>query len=152
MITEYNDDYPSCKRTDVLLRVYPGERSPDWVTSLLGVEPSAVNRKGEQRTNSIGRTRTIPKNAWFLSSEGKVNSRDARRHLDWLLEQLEGAEAGLSQLIVENGVSVDISCVWWSAAGHGGPTLSPSQMSRLGKLGIELGFDIYFFGDDDNEP
>jgi hypothetical protein len=148
MSAKYDDDYPSCERTDVVLRVYPGIHDPDWVTSILDIEPTSVNRSGEQRTNSIGRILTIQKNGWFLSSEGKVASKDTRRHLDWLLDRLSGARVGVSKLLADDGVAIDVICVWWSVSGHGGPTLSPSQMSRLASLGLDLGFDIYFFGDD----
>jgi len=133
------------------LRIYPGDRDPEWVTSTLGVRPTSTNRKGEQYTNSIGRVRTTPKNAWFLSSEGKVASKDARRHLDWLLDSLSAAEEHVRKLADDESVSMDVVCVWWSAAGHGGPVLSSSQMSRLVDLKLELGFDVYFFGDDEEE-
>ena len=41
------------------------------------------------------------------------------------------------------GYRMDIFCYWLSAGGHGGPTLSPAIMRRLGELGLEIGFDIY---------
>lgn len=41
---------------------------------------------------------------------------------------------------------MDISVYWDSEAGHGGPTLPPALLQRLGNLGIELWFDIYFSG------
>ena len=148
---EYDDAYPTCDRTDVALRIYPGDRDPDWVTAALGVQPTSVNRKGEQRTSSIGRVRTIPKNAWFLSSQGNVVSRDARRHLDWLLDSLAPAADRVRALTEDETVSIDVMCVWWSAAGHGGPLLSPEQMSRLAEMNLDLGFDIYFLPDDEGD-
>jgi hypothetical protein len=41
-----------------------------------------------------------------------------------------------------------VNCVWWSAAGHGGPTLWPEQMAALAALNLECSFDVYFFGDE----
>lgn len=39
----------------------------------------------------------------------------------------------------------------WDSIGHGGPTLTPVQMTQLGELGIELWFDVYFAGEEDDE-
>jgi hypothetical protein len=147
---EYDDQYPTCDRTDVELRIYPGDRDPDWVTAVLGIRATSVNRKGERHTSAIGRVRTTPKNGWFLSSAGKVASKDARRHLDWLLDALEPAQEQLRSLVEDDGIRVSVICVWWSASGHGGPILSPAQMSRLADLDLELGFDIYFLPDTDD--
>jgi hypothetical protein len=77
---------------------------------------------------------------------GNVQSRDARRHIDWLLRQLEHEAAAIAELKAD-GHLVDI-CVYWLSAGQGGPTLDSSHMVQLGKLGVELWFDIYFAGND----
>lgn len=148
----YDDAYSSCERTLAELRIYPGQRDPDWVTDFLGIEPTETNRKGEQHQNSLGIVRTVRISSWFLSSEGKVNSKDARRHLDWLLDALECAPTRVNALVTDETVRIYVICVWWSAAGHGGPTISPSQMARLAQLGLELGFDVYFLADDDEAP
>ncbi len=145
MSIDYDDEYPSCERTDVVLRIYPGERDPGWITRTLGIEPSSVNRQGEQSINSLGLVRTSQINSWFLSSAGQLASKDSRRHLDWLLDALTGSEVRIRELVMDATVRIDVICVWWSAAGHGGPVLSPAQMSRLADLGLQLGFDLYFF-------
>lgn len=41
-----------------------------------------------------------------------------------------------------------VSCVWWSALGHGGPVLWPEQMKALADLNRECSFDIYFADDE----
>jgi hypothetical protein len=90
-------------------------------------------------------------NGWFLSSEDKVASKDVRRHLDWLLDLIWPARLPLADLQQTSGVKIDVNCVWWSASGHGGPTLWPEQMGRLAELGLECGFDVYFFGEEEEE-
>lgn len=60
-------------------------------------------------------------NASLLSSEGRVDLRDLRRHLDWLLDLLEPAAAPLLELQRVPGLTMRIHNVWWSAQGHGGP-------------------------------
>lgn len=149
-ITAYNAEYPTCERTVASLRVYSGEIDPRSLSHRLGIEPTSLQRKGERRTNSLGRTRTIARNAWFISSEGKVKSRDLRHHLDWLLGLVEEASAGLLALQKKRGVTMSIDCIWWSASGDGGPTLWPEQMRRMADLNLECSFDVAFFGDEDS--
>lgn len=44
---------------------------------------------------------------------------------------------------MDSGAEVDVFCYWSSRCGHGGPTLSPTQMKGLAELGLDLGLDIY---------
>lgn len=134
----YSDDYPTCEETYATLRIYPGEFDPDEVTRRLGIDPTEVQRVGERH----GRT-TRKTNGWFLRSQDRVESRDARRHIDWLLDQLEPAANALSELRA-SGAEVDISCYWLSASGHGGPSVSPRQTKRLSALDLDCWFDVYF--------
>lgn len=148
--TPVDDKYPTCERTCAELLIYPGAISPDEVSNRLRLPPTSQQLKGEQRTNSIGRTRTIRVNGWFLSSERAVQSMDLRRHLDWLLDQLEPAAEAIRGLQDESGMRMGVNCIWWSKAGQGGPTLWPEQMGRLAALNLECTFDISFFGDDED--
>ena len=83
--------------------------------------------------------------AWFLSSKLSVDSKNVRRHLDWVLDQLGGRRVALRDL-AERGAKLDVNCYWVSASGHGGPMLSPPQLTKLADLEIELQFDVYFAG------
>lgn len=145
MLAQYEDDYPSCERTYCELRIYSGGLSPEDVTRLLDLEATSVSRRGEQVATRAGRTRTTPHNGWFLSSESRVESLDLRRHLDWLMAQLIPRRAMLESLGADPGVDLWVNCVWWSRQGHGGPTLSAPQLRALAELGLECGFDVYFF-------
>jgi hypothetical protein len=142
--TPYNEKYVTCARTTATLRIYSDELDPREIEKYLQIPATQINRKGEARTSPRGRTRILPKNAWFLSSEGQVASKDLRHHLDWLLAKLEGAEVRLGELQAMPEVRMSVNCVWWSAYGHGGPTLWPEQMRRLAELDLECTFDIYF--------
>lgn len=135
----YIDDYPTCENTYVTLRVYTGEMAPDFVTKILGINPSDVVIKGKV---AEGRKKPAILNGWFLSSEGHVSSLDSRRHIDWLLDQLEGKESQL-QRVIEASNEVYVSCYWSSLTGHGGPKLSQKQMKGLLKFNLELDHDIY---------
>lgn len=147
--TSYDDAYGTCERTDVTLRIYPGEMNPELVTRRLGIEPTSTQEVGQVFRNRLGRDRTASINGWFLSSEGKISSLDLRRHLDWLLDRVMPAKEALLELQWCPGLGMDVLCVWWSAHGHGGPVLWPEQMARLAELNLECGFELSFYGDDD---
>ena len=81
-----------------------------------------------------------PEKPNLLSSESHVASKDVRRHIDYVLDLID-RDSELRASIREH--RSDITCFWASAQGHGGPTVSPQQMSRLASLGIDLWFDFY---------
>jgi RHS repeat-associated protein len=99
------------------------------------------------RNVRAGQSRPIDVNAWFLSSEGKIDSRDLRRHLDWLLERLAPVSEQLKALQGIPGVAMYVTCIWWAAHGEGGPTLGPRHMRGLAALDLECSFELAFYGD-----
>ena len=142
----YNDEYPTCAETKATLRIYHDQLDPESVSNQLSLTPTVSQRKG-----GVPASRWASKPAaiggWFLSTEGKVISKDCRRHIDWIIESLVGRGDVLRQFR-EDGCRTEISVYWVSAYGNGGPMVSPHSMARLGVLGLELQFDIYFFEDD----
>lgn len=140
------DNYPTCKRSYVTLRIYPANLDPKEVTHRLGIEPSEWQRQGETRYPNSKRSDQITLNGWFLTSNGIVNSKDSRQHLDWLLAQL-APKADTIRALQAEGCRMDISCYWLSKCGHGGPSVTPNQMEQLARLGVELWFDVYFEGE-----
>jgi hypothetical protein len=145
--TPYDDDYGTCERSVAKLRIYGDDLDPEALTKRLGIEPSAAQRKGQVFTNSPGLSRTAKVGAWFLSSEGKVESRDLRRHLDWLIAQIRGVSSELRALQDEPAVWMNIGCVWWSKHRDGGPVIGPEHMRTLADLNLECGFEISFYGE-----
>jgi Domain of unknown function (DUF4279) len=145
----YDDDYGTCAETYATLLIYPVRTDPESITERLGIEPSQWQRKGGPMAGSVRRPRRIAEiDLWSLSTKGRIESRDSRRHIDWLLDQIEDKAATLRSLQAE-GARIAVSCYWLSLSGHGGPTISPGQMRRLGALNIELWFDVYFLGDEE---
>lgn len=137
---EFDDDYPACRETYATLRIFPGETSTSAaITNSLGLQPTRIFEKGE-RLGSRGNVRS--QSAWLLSTEGNVLSRDPRRHLAWLLEQIRGKDNQI-QLLRNSGAELDIFCYYLSV-GQGGPTMSAEHMAVLGELGLDVGWDIYF--------
>jgi len=146
--TPIDDAYETCERTLATLRIGGENLDPAFVTSQLGIEPTKTQKKGEVHRNSRGLERTSKTGGWFLSSEDHVNSKDVRRHLDWLLERLIPVKDQLRSLQETEEIVMDVNCIWWSA-GDGGPTLWPEQMRLLAELNLECGFYISFYGDDE---
>ena len=95
--------------------------------------------KGETRN---GKVRNWP-TAWFLESAKQIDSKDVRRHIDWLLDQFNGRSETLRQLRDEDA-TICLSCFWESATGHGGPMLDADILNRIAALNIGIAFDIYF--------
>ncbi|MBK9927102.1 MAG: DUF4279 domain-containing protein [Anaerolineales bacterium] len=143
----YNDSYPTCHSTHATLCVYlPDSYDPNTLSTKLGIQPSRTQVKGEIYK---GKVREWP-TAWFLESETKLQSKDIRRHISWLIDQIEGKSEFIRQLQSE-GSEMKISCFWVSAFGHGGPMLDAEIMKRLAELNVGVGFDIYFDGDEPGE-
>ena len=112
------------------------------MTERLGIEPTKWQRRGEP-IYRIGRpTNVAPINGWFLRSRGHFESKDSRRHVDWLLDHVTPKVEAIKSLQAE-GCRMVISCYWVTQEGHGGPTVPPSQMGKLAELNIELWFDFY---------
>ncbi|MGI8972495.1 MAG: DUF4279 domain-containing protein [Dehalococcoidia bacterium] len=146
---EYIDDYGTCARTYATFCIYHDALDPEMLSAELGIEPTDAQKRGEVGDPQAQDPFIYTTSGWFLSSEGAVESRDARRHIDWLLDRLEPGSVTLQKL-QRAGCRMEVSCYWLSRSGNGGPTLSPHQMARLATLGLEIEFDAYAMGDDDN--
>jgi uncharacterized protein DUF4279 len=144
--SDYDDEYATCAETFVTLRILHPDLDPCVITAELGIEPSEAQKAGGVRRVGTGQPAAGGIGRWLLSSSGAVESRDVRRHLDWLLDRLEPKAEVLASL-QSRGFRVDVPCYWLSATGQGGPTLSAASMARLGSLGLDVWFDVYFFDD-----
>lgn len=120
-------DYPTCERTYATLRIYPESLDPAEVTARLGIEPTEWQRRSESRRPG---SRPAKLHGWFLTSEGALDSRDVRKHLDWLLARVRPRADALLALQA-SGCHMDVGCFWVSASGHGGPSVRPAQMREL---------------------
>ena len=138
----YDDEYATCARTHATLLIYPGDIDPPQVTARLGVEPTRWQRRGESGHRASRPAWVAPLNLWSLESKGNVESKDSRRHVDWLLDQLALREAAIRSLRAED-CKMAINCLWTTQSGHGGPMVPPEQMRKLADLDIELWFDFY---------
>ena len=129
-MNSYDDNYPTCQETFATLRFYNEIESPEVITKTLGIKPTESQTTEERKLSG-----------WFLSSKTNIESKDVRRHIDWILDHISGLEPKFIQLQTD-GWRADINCFWVSI-GYGGPMLDPSQMERLSKFKLTCGFDVY---------
>ena len=134
----YQDDCPTCEATYATLCLFHDELEPDVISSRLRLSSSESQKKGQVRRSG----HVVPMGGWFLSSQDHVESRDVRRHIVWILDQLIGREDELQRL-QDEGYEMDVSCYWLSASGHGGPELNHEIMQRLVSLRLDIWFDVY---------
>ncbi|MBN9121434.1 MAG: DUF4279 domain-containing protein [Planctomycetes bacterium] len=151
MAREYNHDYATCDETYATLCVYHHDLDPDAVSHLLELRPTRSQRRGDVRNPNAAAPVPLPTGAWFLCTRDASRSRDVRFHIDLLLRVLAEKGDAIRQLAAQ-GCQLRIDCYWESAHGHGGPMIWPETMARLAELGIELGFDVYFYGEDGRPP
>ena len=134
-----DDEYPTCVETFATLRIYHADASPDAVTEALGITPTKSQVKGIN--NLRGKEVKRPISGWFLISKNQIESRDVRRHIDWILEQIKDREHALQRLRAE-GWSTSINCLW-AGIGHGGPMLDAGQMEIMAQLDLSCGFEVF---------
>ena len=130
--TPYDKDYDGCAETHARLRIMDADLNPDEISCILEIEPTAVHHK------------EIPSalSGWFLETNGIIESKDARHHIDWIIDKVSGKDEAFRKLH-ECGYLIDLCVVWFSECGHGGPIINSAHMFELSKLDIELQFDIY---------
>lgn len=125
----YDDEYPTCEKTSASFRVILHGIDSAQVTRMLNLSPDFEGPK-----------------VWYITTEKCVNSKDVRRHIDWLLSCLEGKKTAIRRLR-RTGADMDVFCYWVSKSGQGGPILGPETMRRLANFELEIGFEIHFWGE-----
>jgi hypothetical protein len=140
---KYDDDYSTCAETYSTLRVFADEVNPVEITKALGIVPTKSFQKGEPHSNVLFRKT----HGWFYSTAQLTPSKDTRRHIDLILEVLNG-KGEVIEALRQRGCKLDIMS-YWVSHGQGGPALWSHQMFKLGTLGIEVWWDIYFADKDE---
>lgn len=136
---KYDDSYPTCAETYSTLRIFSDDLPLEEVTATLGIQATESFRKGDVHS----RGKLLRKaNGWFYSTKQFSDSKDFRRHLDKILDALDGRIDAVKAL-QSKGCKIDIT-THWASTGQGGPWLMPDQMLKLGNLGISIWWDIYF--------
>jgi hypothetical protein len=123
----------------VSLELRGRELDPDIATTTLGVEPTRARRPNSPSGGN-------PAGIWRLSTPGR--SLEIEDHLRWLMKLLDAAD--WKHLWTASGVErIDVSCVWESALGRGGPALAADILEWFGSRGISLYIELTRGSQDD---
>lgn len=129
----------------VTLCVYGENLEPADVTKLLGVKPSQSFKRGYQRRPGAHPMRH---GAWFLEVRGKdPNGPDFQ--LRKLLMKLPVSEKVWKELNRRYQVKLNFGLHF--SGWNKGFEIDHDLVARVAKMGIEIGFDIYAYGDEEDK-
>jgi hypothetical protein len=112
--------------------------SPEEITAQLNLKPDRVVRKGEQSVR-----RTVLRNGWFRTTQGRTASRDICFHIALLMKLFSSRKKKLVGL-KKKKCELRIMCFWESASGNGGPFLEHEFLRELSTFPVDLDFDVWF--------
>jgi hypothetical protein len=136
-------DNPNCEETHATLRFVDKDLDPNIITSAFGIQPDEAHKRGDKRISKSGKEYPYPRGVWYLTTTGWP-SRNLEAHIVRLLDRVEPVAEVVRRIIQEHpSYRFEIICYWMSATGQGGPSFSPSTLSRIAALGATLDFDIY---------
>ncbi len=122
------------------LRVFSNALTPEELAEVLAIQPDKSYRIGDRISRRPSSMAVRETNALFVES-GLPNDRDLDEHLTALLDRIEGASENLRSLA--GRAKMDVFCGFSSGNGLGGFLLSPSLLTRLATLGLDVDFDLY---------
>jgi hypothetical protein len=127
-------------RSSASLRISGDGLSPSDISTLLGIEPTSAQIKGEPFTTPSGKTSISRVNQWLLEA------KDAEpENVDAQVEELLGKLT--SDLSVWHNISkhyeIELFCGFFMEEWNEGFEILPKTLTDLGVRGIKLGLDIY---------
>lgn len=131
--------YPSCDDVYVELVVY--NNFDDLPEN--NIEINFKQKKGDVIESSLGRKRTATIDLWTISSDNKVNSKDARDHLDYILNILQKNEEFFKNIIRIKKTKTVLKCVWFAKGYGGGPVVDCCQLRIISDFDLDLVFSFY---------
>ena len=135
-ITSMDINYPSCDDVYSEFIMYC-----DFDKTNLNLKPDKKYKLGDVFIGKNGKEITFPKSLWSITSNKKINSKDARDHLDYIIDFIYPEKDKI--LYLQRYYQMHIKCVWFAAGISGGPVLWPEQMSSISELNLELSFSFY---------
>jgi hypothetical protein len=137
------DENPNCEKTYASFRLGGDHLVPEAIERATGLASDFAAAKGDLRRSSSGHELRQGTGVWFVTSEGRVESKSIERHLVYLLAMVEPVREQLLAIAREQSLTADFFCYWASATGHGGPQVGADTLMRISELQASLGFDFY---------
>ena len=131
------------EETYATFRLYDPQLDPDEISDLMQIKSTRQWRMGQELVPMDGeKPRTANLGGWLLSSRDRINSLDAARHLEFLLDRLQGTGSCLKTLKAR-GYKMDVVVAWFSDSWNTCPAITPQIMQKLAALDLSLWFDVY---------
>ena len=128
----------SCLETYATLRIFSEAIHPAEISRVLGID---ATRARHRDANSKYRHER-ENHYWGWCSDSFVQSLDGIAHVRAIVSVLQGKEQELAQLRTA-GCNIDVCC-YWVSSGQGGPSLDTLALTDLSRLGLDIGWDVYF--------
>jgi hypothetical protein len=127
-------------RSTVSLRIFGIDLNPEYITQLLGCEPTEAERKGDTISQRGGKIHIARTGSWRLSY-GNSDSVRLEIKIEGLLNKLTNDMQIWEQ--ITRDYKVDIFCGLFLDGWNEGYEISPSLMKKMGDRNLKIGFDIY---------
>jgi hypothetical protein len=124
----------------VTLAICHPELEPETVSARLGVPPTRAHRRGDSRRPG---SPPLPTGGWFLKREALPPSLPSSAIVE-LLSALPTDPAFWEEL--RRDYNVHIRCAVHTDGWNRGFGLSPTAIELIAATGIEVDFDLYFYG------
>ena len=120
-----------------MLSLDADEIDPRELSQRLAATPTSSTVKGEYEIDeATGQAYANPATTWTLCSADLIDAVELQPHLDWLASRLP---RGLKPL--GGGPELgEITVLWSSIGGYGGPTFSADSIAFLADLGLPIRF------------
>lgn len=115
---------------------------PEEVSRLLGMEPTASHRRGDDRVGRPGERYSEYSEGLWAWRPGVSESEPLAVHLLAVVDVLEPKTATLQRLR-KMGLRMDVFIGLFGPDTNFGFALSRELLGRVGRLGIDLEFDVY---------
>jgi Domain of unknown function (DUF4279) len=130
--------------TRVSLAIYGDDLDPEAVSAMLACAPSRCHRKGDRLRQT---SPPSSMGAWILTVEGRA-PHGPTELIKELLGRFPSDPAFWRPLIEQYRVSVRVGI--HTAGWNRGFDITAEAVAALARTGSKLGFDLYFYGDEED--
>ena len=144
MSMDIEDMTTGCSYTSSVTLVITGENiSPDEVTSIIGLIPNKVWKKGDERKFKNGRVFVYPWSGWKLLMDDEVADKGFEEQLAYWCAILFPRKEALEQ-ITSKSMSIFLEC-YLSVEDQITTSVDNHLLTKLASTGASLSFSIFHF-------
>lgn len=128
-------------RSTVSIRFFGLDLDPEYITQVLGCEPSSGAKRGDRISKPETRERIAQKGFWLLNY-GKIDATNIEEKIEVLLDKLTDNLEAWHEVTKDLDVA-DIYCGLFLENVNEGLLLSPYILKKITDRNLKIGFDIY---------